>query len=85
MKVQATLKHQVEVEPLEFMRQLLRQVDALGQSGDNVVKEDDKYFISHSTFTFGAPTESFYIQISKERYDYIKAIQLIISKLENDK
>jgi hypothetical protein len=85
MKVQATLTHQVEVEPLEFMRQLLRQVDALGQSGDNVVKEDDKYFISHSLYSLGTSTESFFIQIPKERYKYIKAIQLIISKLENDK
>ena len=85
MKVQATLTHQVEVEPLEFMRQLLRQPEALGQRADAVVKEDDKYFISHSIFTFGAPTESFLMQISKERYKYIKAIQLIISKLENDK
>lgn len=74
MKVKATISQQVEIDPKEVVQKLLEKELPLGSYIDEMGEKIYKY---SDGFNNEEPTE-----ITKEKHDYIKALELVLKNLK---
>lgn len=80
MKVYATFNQEVQIEPKEVIKKLLEQ--EIGTEHFNwIVEREGKFYHIHveseQSHTFDVADE-----ISPEKYEYVRALQLVLKRLE---
>lgn len=74
MKVNANITQLVTIDPKDVISNLISE--ALG-SGQDVKEKDGSYYL----VVYSSHTEVIYGSISKEKYDYINALKLVLGTL----
>lgn len=82
MKVYATIRQEAEVNPLEVIDAL--KAEALGSWRNWVVERDGSYYLGHEV-SMGSHSMDVEDSISKEKYDFIKALEFIKSYIKKTK
>ena len=80
MEIYGTITQKVSIDPLSVMKQLYEK-ELYWRNW--VFKKEDKYYEGweESAGSHGIEMEK---EIPKERYEYIQALKIVISKLEKD-
>lgn len=78
MKITVTETKQVEVNPRDVIVQLLRVAK---EPSNNIFEKDNKYY---KELEYSAGSHAFFSskEITKEEYDYIKALETILNYLK---
>ena len=79
MKVYATFSQEVHVEPKQLIQKLIEK--EIGNEYRNwIVEKNGRYYHIHEE---SAVCHSFELEdeISKDKYDYVKALQLVLERL----
>lgn len=77
MEVYANIRQKVHVEPIEVINELIK--DELGRNGW-IVERDGKYYRGFEK-SAGSHSYDSEVEINKEGYEYIKALELIKDNL----
>jgi hypothetical protein len=79
MKVYATFSQEVHIEPKQVIKKLIEK--EIGDEYRNwIVEKDGKYYHIHEE-SAGCHSVDVEDEISKEKYDYVKALQLVLKRL----
>tara|TARA_R110000796_G_scaffold70936_1_gene160990 strand:+ start:6123 stop:6362 length:240 start_codon:yes stop_codon:yes gene_type:complete len=79
MEIYAHVTHKVNIEPKDVIQKLIEK--SIGNNGF-LFKEDEKYYRGHAAITgpYSVDTKQ---EISKQKYQYIEALELILKELKN--
>tara|TARA_R110000822_G_scaffold161_3_gene742 strand:- start:8473 stop:8712 length:240 start_codon:yes stop_codon:yes gene_type:complete len=79
MEIYAHVTHKVNIEPKDVIQKLIEK--AIGNNGF-LFKEDEKYYRGYAAITgpYSVDTKQ---EISKQKYQYIEALELILKELKN--
>lgn len=79
MKVYATFSQEVYVEPTQVIKNLIKK--EIGDTNYNwIIEKDGRYFHVHEE-SAGCHSVELEDEISKDKYEYIKALQLVLERL----
>jgi hypothetical protein len=79
MKVYATFSQEVHIEPKQVIKKLIEK--EIGNEYHNwIVEKDGKFYHIHEE-SAGCHSVDVDDEISKEKYDYVKALQLVLKRL----
>jgi len=81
MEIHGEIRQKVHVDPIQVINKLIEE--EIGWRGW-VVERDGVYYQGHEV-SAGSHSFDKENEISKEKYDYIKALELISNKLGDDK
>lgn len=79
MKVYATFSQEVHVEPKQVIQKLIEK--EIGNTYRNwIIEKDGRYLHVHEE-SAGCHSVEVEDEISKDKYDYVKALQLVLERL----
>jgi hypothetical protein len=79
MKVYATFSQEVHIEPKQVIQKLIKK--EIGNEYRNwIVEKDGKFYHVHEE-SAGCHSVDVEDEISQEKYDYVKALQLVLKRL----
>lgn len=80
MKVYARFTQEVHIEPEEVIKKLIKQ--EIGDEHYNwIVERDGKFYHIHEE-SAGCHSVDIEDEISQDKYEYVKALQLVLKRLE---
>jgi hypothetical protein len=77
MEIYADIRQKVNIDPIDVIQRLINK--EITDEG-SVFEKDGRYYVELDEYRLGSSVK----ETTKEKYEYVRALELILNKLKND-